>query len=330
MSARHFCTYFDHRYLVQGLALHASLQRHSPASTLWVLCLSNECEAFLRNANLRGMRLISLGLLEQADQDLASVRHTRSLVEYYFTCSPCLPRYLLRSFAEIDSITYLDADLYFFSSVEPVFKELGEAQVGITPHRHPARMEAGLLQYGRFNVGWLTFRRGEHALACLDWWRTSCIAWCYDRVEPGRFGDQKYLDRFAELFPSVHAISNVGANLAPWNVADADILMRDSVVTVDGTPLVFFHFQGLRQISHGTYDTNLDDYGARLTPALRQLVYLPYLDALRTADRAAVRAAQVSAPHLRSRRISWRDPSAAVGQILSSARARLYGSIIRH
>ncbi len=324
MSGRHFCTYFDHRYLVQGLALHASLQRHSPASTLWVLCLSDECVAFLRNADLRGMRLISLGMLEQEDHELASVRHTRSLVEYYFTCSPCFPRYLLHNYPEIDAITYLDADLYFFSSMEPVFEELGEAQIGITPHRYPARKAADLLQYGRFNVGWLTFRRGEHALACLDWWRARCIEWCYDRVEPGRFADQKYLDGFSELFPSVHAISNVGANLAPWNVADADISLHDDVVIVDGTPLVFFHFQGLRQISHGTYDTNLDDYGARLTPALRQLVYQPYLEALRKAGATTLE----SAPHLRSRRINWREPSAALGQILSSARARFYGSII--
>lgn len=305
--------------------MHASLQRHSPGSTLWVLCLSNECEVFLREAGLSGMRLISLDILEQDDPELASARTNRSLVEYYFTCSPCLPRYLLHMYPAIDAVTYLDADLYFFSSLEPVFNEIGEAQVGITPHRYPAHKEAGLLQYGRYNVGWLTFRRGTHALACLDWWRKSCIEWCYDHVEPSRFADQKYLDMFEELFPSVYVISNVGANLAPWNVVDAIVQMRDGVVIVDGTPLVFFHFHGLKKISQDSYDTNLDDYGARLTPVLCKLVYQPYLDALRNVD--ATRTEPT--PHLRSRRISWRNPAAALGQIFASARARLCGSIIR-
>jgi hypothetical protein len=324
MSARHFCTYFDHRYLAQGLALHASLQRNSPNSTLWVLCLSDECEIFLRGASLPGMRLLSLPVLEHDDPELASARFNRSLVEYYFTCSPCLPRYLLHMYPGIDAVTYLDADLYFFSSVEPVFVEIGETQIAITPHRYPARMEAGLLQYGRFNVGWLTFRRGEHALACLDWWRKSCIEWCYDRVEPGRFGDQKYLDRFGELFPSVHIISNIGVNLAPWNVLDAVIRMRDSVVTIDGTPLVFFHFHGLKKISQDTYDTNLDDYGARLTPELRQLVYRPYINELRNGGATDAD----SMVHLRSRQTSWRNPAAVLGRVLASARAHLRGSII--
>lgn len=329
MTTRHFCTYFDHRYLAQGLSLHASLQRHAPDSTLWVLCLSAQCEELLRAARLPGMRLLPLAELEAHDPELAASRASRSLVEYYFTCSPCLPRYLLQSQPAIDAITYLDADLYFFSSPEPVFGELGDAQVGITPHRYPARRQAKLLQYGRYNVGWLTFRRGEQGLACLDWWRERCIAWCHDRVEPGLFADQKYLDRFPELFSSVHDIANEGANLAPWNVADAVISACDDIVVVNLTPLVFFHFQALKQVAPGTYDTNLDDYGARLTPPLEHLVYRPYLDELQRQARRidALGGTMQRTPQLRSAR-GPRNPLLVLDRAVASMRARLHGSII--
>lgn len=327
---QHFCTYFDHRYLATGLALHESLLRHAPDSVLWVLCLSSECEATLRAANLPGMQLLSLESLERGDPDLAAVRSGRSLIEYYFTCSPCLPRYLFQVHPEIDSITYLDADLYFFSSPTALFDELADAEVGITPHRFPCHRASRLLMYGQYNVGWLTFCRSETALACLDWWRERCLEWCFDRVEPGRFADQKYLDQFSELFPRVHAISHRGANLGPWNVEDARLELRSDGLHVDGVPLVFFHFQGLKELRPRLYDTNLDDYGARLTCELERHVYRPYLDAL---SRMQVNMGSSSSMFrrvqgLRGPRIEWRRPAVLVNKWVTAFRARVAGSII--
>ena len=70
----YFCTYFDHRYLPQGLALYRSLQRHCPLCQLWVLCLDRLCYQILAQMRLPALELISLDELEDADPALLSVK----------------------------------------------------------------------------------------------------------------------------------------------------------------------------------------------------------------------------------------------------------------
>lgn len=304
---RHFCTYFDHRYLPAGLALHASLSRVCPAFTLWVLALDERAAAWLESNAPPTMRVVRLADLEAADRELAAVRSSRTMVEYYFTCSPCLPRYLIRAH-HLDEITYLDADLWFFSSPEPLFDELGADAVAIVPHRFTAEAARTHLRYGRYNVGWLTFRATDEGMACLEWWRARCLEWCFDRVDGDRYADQKYLDRFQSLFAGVHAVPHPGANLAPWNVAGHEIRCENGAMQVDGRPLVFFHYQGLRPVSATHYDTNLAGYGARLTPALREGVFAPYIAELRTCESAAseARASDDSRSLRRADLSAWR------------------------
>jgi hypothetical protein len=283
---RHFCTYFDHRYLPRGLALRQSLIAHAPDHVLWVLALSDECVQWLRDANLPGVRVIPLPFLEAWDPELSATRSTRSLVEYYFTCSPCLPRYILSTSGDVDRITYLDSDLYFFSSPEPLFEEIGAAPIAIVPHRFSPEKAEKLEPYGRYNVGWLTFDRSETALACIDWWRASCITWCFDRLEPGRFADQKYLDEFERLFPATHVVRHPGANVAPWNIENCKPSKGPSV---NGQSLIFYHFHGLKRLSDSAYDMHLREYGARADRVLREAVYIPYLTVMAAAERTVNR-----------------------------------------
>lgn len=329
MTAHQYCTYFDHRYLARGLALRQSLVEHSPGCTLWILCLSDECEHMLRSAALPGVRLLTLAELEASDPQLAASRSTRTLVEYYFTCSPCLPRHILAANPEIQAITYLDSDLFFFSSPEPVFAEIANSAIAIIPHRFPADRAATMERYGRYNVGWLTFRRDEVAMACLDWWRERCIEWCHDRLEGERFADQKYLDQFEMLFPSVRVIQNVGANLAPWNLAN--YRMEGPHPTVDGTALVFFHFHGLKQIAPRLFDTHLDDYKIRLQTVVEHSIYRPYLACLLASEALAASMGRQTGryEYLRAPIPSMAGWRGRLRRMLSTARAAIRGNLIR-
>jgi hypothetical protein len=331
MTHRHFCTYFDHRYLARGLALHHSLSKVCPEFTLWVLALSQEAVCILEKAALKNFRVVSLDALEHFDPELLATRSGRSVVEYYFTCSPCFPRYLLALDPDMTAITYLDSDLFFFSSPEPVFAELEPYSVGITPHRFSPKAAKSHARFGEYNVGWVTFRRDVAGLACLNWWRTRCIEWCFDRQEGGRYADQKYLEHFKGSFPGVHSIIHLGANLAPWNVANYTVSHGPTRLDVDGQPLIFFHFQGMRKISSRIYDSNLAGYGAHLTPELRDGVFRPYLTALQEAESfATVNGAKTDEEtSIRRRARGLKGFRYAMGRMAHTLRSAMANSLVR-
>ena len=276
----HFCTYFDQRFLSRGLALYHSLLDHCRSFHLWVLCLDEPVHAALSALELPHMTLVPLAELEAADRELLKVKGGRSTVEYYFTCTPAWPLWVFNHAPHLDMITYLDADLFFFADPAPIFEELGARSVGIIAHRFPPDMRWREC-YGIYNVGWVSFRRDANGIACLRWWRERCIEWCHDRAEAGRFGDQKYLDAWPELFDGVAVLEHPGANVAPWNLVGHTLDWINGRVTCCGRPLIFFHFHGLRRVWRWLVDPNLTLYEARITPVFRRYVLLPYLVCLR-------------------------------------------------
>jgi hypothetical protein len=186
-------------------------------------------------------------------------------------------------------------------------------------------------RFGHYNVGWLTFFRNDAGLACLNWWRSRCIEWCHDRPEPDRYADQKYLDRFEQLFAGVHVITHPGANLAPWNVAGHAIELASDGLRVDDQQLIFFHFQGLRRLAGHVYDSNLGSYGAHLTPALREHVFRPYLKALRDAEVFAepIQTTPRDSIGIRRRGSGLLKLRYRAGRGLRAIRAALAGNLVR-
>jgi YHS domain-containing protein len=280
MNDRVYCTYFDHNYLSRGLALYHSLQRHAPGARLWVLCLSERCFDVLQKSALPFLLPLRLSEFESSDPETAATKASRKPVEYYFTLTPGWMLYVAEREATAEWITYLDGDLYFFASPDPIYRELDAAAAAIIPHRFTAKLRR-LRRYGTYNVGWVGARNDERGLAIVKWWRERCIEWCFDYVDGDRFADQGYLDRFPSMFEGVGIVENPGANLAPWNVGAYAFGYRDGQVLIDGdAPLIFFHFQGLRK-AWGCFVFNSHRvHRAPFTPLIRDHVYRPYVDEL--------------------------------------------------
>jgi hypothetical protein len=284
---RHYCTYFDINFLVRGLALYESLRHHAQPFTLWVLCLDEATYIALTRLNYANLRPVRLADLETADPALAATRTTRSRVEYYFTCTPAWIMYLLQHHsAQIALLTYLDADLFFFANPQPLFDELGEEAALIIGHRFPKRLHY-LEINGHYNVGWLSFRNDERGHAILCWWRGRCLEWCYDEADGVRFADQKYLDEWPTRFPGVVESNIKGANLAPWNVEQYHLTIRNRLLVIDDDRLIFYHFHTLNQVATSIYNPGLDRYKVIMTPSLREWIYKPYLQELNRLSRQA-------------------------------------------
>lgn len=320
---RHYCTYFDSRYMPRGIALYESLRRHDPGSHLWVLALDEACEQKLESRGLQSLHVVPLRALEEADPELHASRTNRSLVEYYFTLSPCWPRYLLRTHDLLDGITYMDADMLMLNDPATAFAEIADAAVAITPHRFPERSRH-LEIYGHFNVGWLSYRRCSETLACLDWWRDRCLEYCHDRLEDGRFADQKYLDSLSQRFPKVHSIAHVGVNLAPWNLSPAALRWEAGRLLVGQCPVIAYHFQGVKGLGCQLFDCALDDYGVRMSAVARKHLYGPYLRRLREL---AVEFGNAVADSGRAR--GSRSLRGRLNRAMELGRALVMGSILR-
>ena len=269
-----YCSYFDHNYLSRALLMIELLRRFEPKTPIYILTLSELCEDILRELALPNVEIIPLAELEQAYPELASIKSTRKRIEYYFTLSPFLPHYLFAK-TTADRITYMDGDIYFYTSPRPVLDFLGDASVAITPHRFSFGYR-NHVQYGLFNVAWITYRRCAEGLDCLNTYKAECTAWCYDRVEDGRFGDQKYLDAWPGRYPHLKIIEHKGFNLAIWNVHNYIIRIKNDIVTIDDDPLVFYHFASTKLLPNGEVQVMVQPRGGRSHAALVDNVIRPY------------------------------------------------------
>jgi glycosyltransferase involved in cell wall biosynthesis len=295
-----YCTYFDHRYLPRGLAMIRSLRHMDPGCHITVFCLTPECHLALARIAEPDTSLVTLEELERANPDLLATKSTRSTLEYYFTLTGCIVTSLLAEAGPGDYVTYVDADLMFYSSVAPLYEEMADASVGLIAHRYHW-WKANNVKFGYFNVCWTCFRNDETGRNAARWWRDRCIEWCHDYVDRDRFADQKYLDHMYRQFPNVVEIEHHGANVAPWNVGRHSVSRAaDGRLVVDGDwPLIFFHFQGFREIEPGLFLINHLAYQAPLSDAIRDEIYAPYATLLAQLGKEV--AAGQSAPPLLAR-----------------------------
>ncbi len=248
----YFCTLFDSNYLLKGVAMLRSLKANCPQAHVHVLCMDERTQTLLGALDMPDITCIPLASLE--DEALLAVKKDRSVAEYCWTLSPCLPWYVLQKNPQIDFITYVDADLLFYSPVQPLFDEIGDASIAIIEHRFPQHLKH-LEVNGRFCVEWVSFRRNEEGLTCLERWREQCVEWCYYRLEEERMGDQKYLDQWPERYSGLHILRHVGAGVAPWNYAQYRFGENaQGAITVDEDRLIFYHFHQFQLLDNGGFD----------------------------------------------------------------------------
>ena len=264
-GGEHFVTCFDSYFMPQGLALYESLSKHYKGSVLWVICLDKKSFEYLQKSAYPMMRILFIEDLE--NERLLSVKSTRTKAEYIWTLSPYIPGWVFDSEPEVNRVTYLDADMCFLSDPSVIFDEFEKSgkEVLITEHAFDKVYEEFLL-LGKFCVQFIIYNK-LGSTEILKWWENRCIEWCYNRLEDGRFGDQKYLDQWPILFPTkVHILQNHDYILAPWNAGrykpDTQIL---------------WHFHGLRLLTEGRVLLHMT---YKISDEIDRDIYYPYLKIL--------------------------------------------------
>ena len=212
----HYATHFNSGYLLQGISLYLSMQRNLKDFTLWILCIDDQVYEILKKANLKNIRLIKKDHWET--NELKEVRKTRSFREYCWTLTPSVPNFVFDLQEDIDTVTYIDSDMWLIKSPKPIFDDLQNSNkaVLITEHNYAPEFDE-TFKSGKYCVQFIIFKRDKSALLRKDW-EKRCREWCYAYHDEGRFGDQKYLEQWPINFREVvHSLSIKDAILASWN-----------------------------------------------------------------------------------------------------------------
>jgi hypothetical protein len=270
---RHYCTLFDSKYLPQGLTLYESLKRHSSEPFMMhILGMDNQVVTYLHlnvcEPDEPVDSLFHIGYLEDKRPEMARLRESRTWAEYCWTCASNFTEFLMAEYG-LPEITYLDADMMFFSDPEVIFDEIGERSIAVIPHRFMPEKKY-LEVNGQFNVSWVTFKNDRAGRECLSIWAGRCRERCAAAIG---CGDQGYLDEWPAIYGhALCVIQNIGAGLAPWNLANYQLTDGPKV---DGVPVVFFH---AHEYLHGERLTNYE-----LRPEDIEFIYKPYIQAVESA-----------------------------------------------
>jgi len=292
-----FCTYYDSNYVSRGLLMIDSIFAFMPDAVVHVLCFDESSEIITKRIHPR-CNVIKLADLEVFDIELYKCKDNRKLVEYYFTCTPCLPFYILEKYKFINSITYLDADLFFYESPEKVLELIDNYSIAIIPHNFTNKLK-DRSAFGNFNVGWITWRNDINGLQCLRDYRKQCVDWCYDKLEDERFADQKYLDSWPKKYNGVYIINHKGVNLALWNVEQYKLSTNNNKIYIDSDELLFVHYHGLKK-TNGVYLVNYHEYNIIDYIHIDNLIFKLYLDKLHNYDLFLQESFNLNAANIRN------------------------------
>lgn len=241
-----FYTIFDREFLAKGLVLYDSVTKHCPKNfNFFILCLDDTVYEILKKMNLPSVILLTLNDVENTE--LKEVRKKRTTREYSWTLKPSVANYIFINYPDIETVMYLDSDLYFYSSLEPIYEEFKGYSVLLFPHRLPEEKKEKENVVGKYNAGMLLFRNDINGRKCLQWWLKETNAWCHEIPEPEKYGDQKYLDFFEEQFEGVHVLTHKGVDVAPWNIKNYRGIVeeRNNEIFLNGHKLINFHFSSL-------------------------------------------------------------------------------------
>jgi hypothetical protein len=303
-----FCTLFDSNYLARGLVTYESLVEQTKGTAwLYVFAFDDRCYETLRLMALPNLTVIPLTEFE--DEALLAIKPTRSRGEYCWTCTSSTILYCIEKFG-LSHCTYIDADMYFYQNPQILIDEKPtDAHVIITEHRYTPQYDKSKLS-GTYCVQFMYFDSSENGLAVLRWWRDQCLAWCFNRFEDGKFGDQKYLDDWTERFTGVHVLRHLGGGLAPWNVQqyhfqyleDTGLVasVKESYVLLPANKVwferggtsenpsdhifapIFFHFHGVKLYENGAALFAPKMY--ILNASVRAFFYEPYIREVKRAQ----------------------------------------------
>jgi hypothetical protein len=288
MKNVHVFTVAANNYLPKVRVLMSSLRKHHPE---WRLHLVIADAAPPAEAVL-GLQVDEIHEIEKLGvPNFRRWAFCHLLIELATAIKPFVMAKLLAR-PHCDAVIYLDPDTAVFAPLSEVTDALEKNDIVLTPHiTIPEQTVDGIvaneiptLQHGIYNLGFIAVAAGEQGRAFARWWTERTYRYCREDVPHGIYTDQRWVDFVPAFFDKVKVLRSPGHNCAPWNLSNRSVKGHAPAgLTVNGSPLVFFHFSHLGKVpderSHGgqaAMKSLLAWYRAESLPSAIEAALPPY------------------------------------------------------
>jgi glycosyltransferase involved in cell wall biosynthesis len=236
-------TIVSRNYLHYARTLMDSLETHAPgAHRLVGLCDDPDgIDIASENFSVLPMKELSI-----PDIDKFIFRYT--ILELNTAIKPHIISHLFQQ--GYSKVIYFDPDIRVYRSLSGMLELLDDHQMLLTPHLtgplddEKLPSELNILVSGTYNLGYIGLRNTPDMQQFAHWWEDKLHTDCVVDLERGLFVDQKWVDLAPGMYPGVYINRNPGWNTAYWNLKHRQVDADGDSYTVNGQPLVFFHFSG--------------------------------------------------------------------------------------
>lgn len=247
-SGTTYCTIITADYIHYALSLYDSLRAFCPYVSLKVLIVDREEDG---GGLARTYPEVDIRYWEQyckvgTGREIARKYHQGDLDRFRWSMKPVFLTGLLDE--GFSQAFFLDPDLYFFASPEPLSEALRGSALLLSPHWRCPDPESDprnfqhLQTNGLFNAGFIGATQAGRG--ALEWWARACLYRCEKEPDKGNFHDQAYLDLMPVYFEGVEILRDRGCNVANWNQTECRReLKEDGSVLINGRwGIIFIHF----------------------------------------------------------------------------------------
>ena len=273
-------------YLAQAKTLGYSIKKYCADVDFFIL-LSDEignddikCSAFnvIEGKNLNNIE----GYYDMAFK-YDVIEFSTSIKPYYLD--------ILLNEKGYDKVLYIDPDMVVYNSLDTLFDELDHFDAILTPHLlkpyvdyQGATSEEELLFVGIYNLGFFGIKNSTVGKQMTEWWKVKLKDQCYADKEDALHVDQKWMDFLPSLYgDQIRILRHPGVNLAFWNMHEREFLDDGENYSVDGFPLIIFHFSGFSYADYENIAVKQTKHSLTTLPQYRRL-FESYVSSLKDND----------------------------------------------
>lgn len=247
MGKRAACTIVSANYFAFARTVAKSFRIQHPEDDFFVLIVDRRSELVDAAAHADGLQTLYVEDLGIADFRSTSFKY--DILELNTGVKPTLLKRLLSM--GYDKVIYLDPDICVYSSLDFIYRLLESSNIVVTPHAtapivdQESPTDEEFSAVGVFNLGFIAVNGNSETRRFLDWWENRCLQLGYREFQTGLFVDQKWIDLAPCYFDGLYILKHKGCNVAHWNFQERKLEERPDGWSVNGVPLVFFHFSGI-------------------------------------------------------------------------------------